>query len=327
MTMWYRTVGCIMILTLSLLAAPLAADAQPAGKVYRIGFLRAGHPPTAWVEAFQQGLRERGYVNGQHVVVEYRVTDGSLDPLPPLAEELVRLKVDVLLASSSPSAVAAKNVTTSVPIVFVNVFDPVEIGLVPSLAHPGGNITGIAATSPELAGKRLELLRELVPQLRRVAVLSHPATPSHLKQLQGAEDAARALGMEMQLVPVRAPEDFDVAFQAVRGTDGLLLLESSFFTTHRARLVSLAAASRLPAMFGVREFVDAGGLMSYGVHYPDLYRCAATYVDKILKGATPADLPVEQPMKFELVLNLKTAKALGITMPPLLLFQADEVNQ
>jgi putative ABC transport system substrate-binding protein len=231
--MWCRAVRCLMILTLSLLAAPLAA-AQPAGKVYRIGFLRAGQPPTAWVEALQQGLRERGYVEGQHVVIEFRVTDGSLAPLPQLAEELVRLKVDVIVASSSPSAVAAKKVTTSVPIIFVNVFDPVEIGLVPSLAHPGGNITGIAATGSELVGKRLELLRELVPQLRRVAVLGHPATPSHLKQLQGAEDAVRTLGIQMQPIPVHGPEDFEAAFQAVHGADGLLPLESVFFTTHRA---------------------------------------------------------------------------------------------
>jgi putative tryptophan/tyrosine transport system substrate-binding protein len=176
-------VGLILTLALAVLVAPLAAHAQPAGKVYRIGFLRAGQPPTAWVEAFQQGLRERGYIDGQNVVVEYRVTDGSLEPLPQLAAELVRSKIDVIVASSSPSAVAAKNATTSVPIVFVNVFDPVEIGLVPSLGRPGGSITGLAATSPGLAGKRLELLRELVPQLRRIAVLSHPATPSTPKQL------------------------------------------------------------------------------------------------------------------------------------------------
>jgi putative ABC transport system substrate-binding protein len=214
-----------------------------------------------------------------------------------------------------------------VPIVFVNVFDPVEIGLVPSLARPGGNITGLAGTSPGLAGKRLELLRELVPQLRRVAMLSHSATPSTPKQLQEAEDAARALGMQVQSVPVHGPDDFDAAFKAMRGADGLLLLDVAFFTTHRARLVGLAAESRLPAICGVKEMVDAGGLMSYGVHYPDLYRRAATYVDKLLKGAKPAALPVEQPMKFEFVINLKTAQALGLTIPPTLLFQADKVIQ
>jgi len=301
------------------------AQEHQAGKVYRIGFLRAGPPPKTWVEALQQGLRERGYVDGQNVVVEFRFTDGSVDQLPQLAEELVRLKVDVILASSSPSAVAAKKATTSVPIVFVNVFDPVELGLVPSLGRPGGNITGLASTSAELAGKRLQLLRELVPKLRRVGVLSHPPTPSNPKQLQGAEDAARALGMQVQPVPVRGPNDFDSAFKAVRGADGLLLLDIAFFTTHRARLVALAAESRLPAIYGYRDIVDVGGLMSYGPHFPDMYRRAATYVDKIFKGAKPADLPVEQPTKFEFVINSRTAKALGLTIPPSLLLQADQV--
>jgi putative ABC transport system substrate-binding protein len=230
---------------LGLLTAPLAAEAQPAGKVYRIGFLRAGPPPKTWVEAFQQGLQERGYIDGQNVVVEFRST-GSFDQLPQLAEELVRLKVDVILASSSPAAVAAKKATTSVPIVFVNVFDPLELGLVPSLARPGGNITGLAATSPELAGKRLELLRELIPKLRRVAVLSHPPTPSNPKWLKGAEVAARALGMQIQVVPVQGPNDFDAAFKAMRGADGVLPLDSSLFTTHRARLVGLAAEAACP---------------------------------------------------------------------------------
>jgi putative tryptophan/tyrosine transport system substrate-binding protein len=311
----------------SFVALSGAAHAQEpqAKKVYRIGVLRAGPLPKTWGEALQQGLRERGYIEGQNVVVEVRFTDGSLDQLPQLAEELARLKVDVILASSSPAAVAAKKATTSVPIVFVNVFDPVELALVPSLARPGGNITGLAATSPELAGKRLELLRELVPKLRRVAVFSHPPTPSTPKQLQGAEDAARALGMQVQPVSVRGPNDFDSAFKAVRGADGVLLLDSAFFTTHRARLVGLAATSRLPVIYGYREMVEVGGLMSYGVHFPDLYRRAATYVDKILKGAKPADLPVEQPTKFEFVINLRTAKALGLTIPPSLLLQADQV--
>ena len=309
------------------LAVPLAAQAQKPTKVYRIGFLRAGSPPTIWIEAFQQGLRERGYVNGQNVVIEFRFTDGSHDRLPQLAEELVRSKVDVILASSSPSAVAAKNATRSLPIVFVNVYDPVGLGLVPSLGHPGGNITGLSYSSADLGGKRLELLRELVPKMRRVAVLAHPATPSSPKQLKEAEVAARALGIQVQEVPVRSPNDFESAVKAVRGADALLPLEVAFFTTHRARLVGLAATSRLPAIYGVKELAEAGGLMSYGVHFADLYRRAATYIDKILKGATPADLPVEQPTKFELVINLKTAKALGLTIPPLLLARADEVIQ
>ena len=312
-----------------LLAAPLAVEAQEqkARKVYRIGFLRAGQPPKPWVEAFQQGLRERGYVDGQNVVVEFRFTDGSVDQLPRLAEELVRLKVDVILASAAPPALAAKKATTSVPIVFVNVFDPVELGLIPSLGRPGGNITGLASTSADLAGKRLELLRELVPKLRRVAVLWDPANPTNPIQLKGVEVAARTLSLQLQPAPVQGPSDFDAAFKAARGANGLLLLDSPLVITHRARLAGLAAASRLPAISGLRDFVEVGGLMSYGVDFPDSFRRAAVYVDKILKGAKPADLPVEQPTKFELVINLKTAKALGLTIPPSLLARADEVIQ
>jgi putative ABC transport system substrate-binding protein len=308
-----------------LLAAPLAAQAQPAGKVYRIGFLRAGQPPESYLDGFQQGLRERGYVYGQNVVVEFRATDGSVDSLPRLTEELLRLKVDVFLASAAPAAVAVRRATTSVPIVFVGVVDPVGLGLVPSLGRPGGSITGLATTSADFAGKRLELLRAIVPSLRRVAVLWHPANPSNPIQLKGAEAAARALGMRLELVSIQGPNDFDSASKAVPGTDGLLFLESPLFTTHRARLAELAARSRLPAIYGQREYVEVGGLMSYGTHFKDLYRRAAWYVDKILKGARPGDLPVEQPTNFELVINLKTAKALGLTIPQSLLQRADQV--
>ena len=308
-----------------LLAAPLAAEAQQAGKVYRIGFLRAGQPPESYLDAFQQGLRERGYVYGQNVVVELRATDGSVDPLPRLTEELLRLKVDVFLASAAPAALAVRKATTSVPIVFVGVVDPVGLGLVPSLGHPGGSITGLATTSADLAGKRLELLREIVPGLRRVAVLWHPANPSNPIQLKGAQAAARTLGMRLEPVSIQGPNDFDSAGEAVPGTDGLLCLESPLFTTHRAGLAELAAKNRLPAIYGQSEYVEVGGLMSYGTHFKDLYRRAAWYVDKILKGAKPGDLPVEQPTKFELVINLKTAKALGLTIPPSLLQRADQV--
>jgi putative ABC transport system substrate-binding protein len=308
-----------------LLATPLAAEAQPAGKVYRIGFLRAGQPPESYLDGFQQGLRERGYVYGQNVVVELRATDGSVDPLPRLTEELLRLKVDVFLASAAPAAVAVRRATTSVPIVFVGVVDPVGLGLVPSLGRPGGSITGLATTSADFAGKRLELLRAIVPSLTRVAVLWHPANPSNPIQLKGAQAAARALGMRLETVSIQGPNDFDSASKAVPGTDGLLFLESPLFTTHRARLAELAARSRLPAIYGQREYVEVGGLMSYGTHFKDLYRRAAWYVDKILKGAKPGDLPVEQPTNFELVINLKTAKALGLTIPPALLQRADHV--
>jgi putative ABC transport system substrate-binding protein len=258
-------------------------------------------------------------------VVEFRFTDGSVDLLPQLADELVRLKVDVLVASAAPPALATKKATTSVPIIFMSVVDPVELGLIPGLGRPGGNITGLAISSADLAGKRLELLRELVPKLRRVAVLWDRSNLGNPMQLKGAEVAARPLGMQLESVPVRGPNDFDSGFKAVRDADGLLQLDSPLFTTHRARLVGLAATSRVPAIYGYSEMVEIGGLLSYGAHLPDLYRRAATYVDKILKGAKPGDLPVEQPTKFELVINLKTAKALGLTIPPSVLMRADQV--
>jgi len=309
--------------------APLraaAAQEYKAGKVYRIGFLRLGQPSKDWVEAFQQGLRERGYVDGQNVVVEYRFTDGSVDQLARLAEELVRLKVDVIVTSAAPAALAAKKVITSVPVVFVSVVDPVGQGLVRSLGRPGGNITGLAEGGPELAGKRLELLRELVPNLRRVAVLWHSGNPGQLLQLKEAEVAARTFGMQIESVPVKGPSDFDSAFKAARATDALLITPAPVFTgVHRARLVELAATNRLPAIYGYRQNVEVGGLVSYGASYKDLLRRAGTYVDKILKGEKPADLPVEQPTKFELWINLRTAKALGLTIPPSLLLRADQV--
>ncbi len=313
----------ILFASASFVALRGAAAHAQAGKVHRIGFLRDGQPPQGYVEAFQQGLREWGYVDGRNVVIEFRI--GSVDQLPQLAEELVRLKVDVIVASAAPSALAAKKATTSVPIVFVNVFDPVELGLVRSLARPGANITGLAFSSADLAGKRLELLREVVPKLRRVAMLWHSDNPGNLVQLKGAEVAARTLGMQFERVPVRGTDDFDAGFKAMRAADGLLQANAPLFTTHRARLVGLAAKSRLPAIYGQREYVEVGGLMSYGPHIPDQNRRAAAYVDKILKGAKPADLPVEQPTKFELAINGRTAKALGLTIPPSLLLRADQV--
>jgi putative tryptophan/tyrosine transport system substrate-binding protein len=314
-----------LLLACAILLAPLAAGAQQAGRVYRIGFLRAGPPPATFIEALQQGLRELGYIEGQNVVIEYRFTEGGVDQLPQLAEELVRHPVDVILASAAPPALAAQQVTSAVPIVFVGVNSPVELGLVKSLAHPEGNITGLAISAGILAGKRLEFLREVVPTLRRVAVFWRPANPGNHVQMQGAEDAAQALGVQLQPLAMQRPEDLALLFQAAQGADGLLLLEDSLFTAHRSRLVELAAKSQIPAIYGQREFVDAGGLMSYGVHYPDVYRRAATYVDKLLKGAKPAELPVEQPIKYEFVINLKTAQPLRLTLPPMVLFQADEI--
>jgi putative tryptophan/tyrosine transport system substrate-binding protein len=308
----------------SLLAAPLAAEAQRQNRVFRVGFLRSGQPPKAFIDEFQQGLRALGYVAGQNIVIEYRFTDGSIDPLPRLAAELVRLKVDVILASTGPAALAAQSVTNTVPIVFV-IPDPEGLGIVPNLAHPGGNVTGLAMSSADLPGKRLQLLKEVVSKLPRVAVLWHPANPTDQVQAKEAQASVGALDLQLQLVPVWGPDDFEWAFEAARGAGGLLQLDGVLFTTYRTRLVNLAIKSRLPAIYGFKEFPDAGGLMSYGAHLPDLYRRAAAYVDKILKGANPGDLPVEQPTKFELVINLKTAKALGLTIPQPLLLRADEV--
>jgi len=299
-----------------------AANAE-AGKVPRIGILRDGQPPQSYIEAFQRGLRELGYVDGRNVIVEFR--SGSLDQLPQLAAELVRLKVDVIVASPGSAALAAKRTTTEIPIVFASVNYPVEIGLVSSLARPGGNVTGTSFNAAELAGKRLELLKQVAPTLRRVAVLSHPPYHTNTMQLKEAEVAARTLGIQLEPIVIWGPDDFEAAFKAVRGTDGLLLPDMPFFNTHRARVVELAARNRLPAIYGLRSIVDAGGLMSYGPDVPELHRRAAAYVDKILRGAKPGDLPVEQPTKFEFVINSNTAKLLALTIPPSLLFRADQV--
>jgi len=308
-----------------LLAAPLAAEAQPAGKVYRIGLLSQGQPVKAALEALQQGLRERGYAEGRNLIWEFRSTDGSLDQLPQFAEELVRLKVDVILARASSGAMAAKRATTSIPIVFFAVYAPVEIGLVPNLGHPGGNITGVAINAADMAGKRLQMLKDLVPTLKRVAMLTHPPHPTNAVQLQEAEAAARTLGVQLEAVPVRGVDDFDSALKALGGIGGLLHADTPLFVTHRARLVDAVARRRLPAIYAFRAYVEAGGLMSHGADLPDLYRRAATYVDKILKGAKLADLLIERPMKFELFINLKMAKQIGLTISPNVLARADKV--
>lgn len=301
------------------------AQQQPAGKVYRIGVLSQEQLPKVQFEALQQGLRERGYVEGRNFVWELRLANGSLDQLLQLAEELVRLKVDVILARSSSGAVAAKRATTSVPIVMVPVVDPVELGLVRSLGHPGGNLTGVAVNGSDMAGKRVQLLKELVPRLKRVAMLSHPGHASNARQLQGAEAAARTLGVRLEAVPVRGSDEFATALKALRGIEGVLHADTPLFFAHRARLVDAVAASRLPVVYAYRACVDAGGLVSYGVNYPDLWHRAAFYIDKILKGAKPGDLPVEQPTTFEFVVNTRTAKAMGLTIPPSLLVRADQI--
>ncbi len=319
-------------LTLALLAAPLAADAQQAGKVHRIGYL-SGSSSTAQrdlIEAFRQGLRELGWVEGQNIVIDYRFAEGRFDRLPDLAAELVRLKVDIIVAGPTSPAVAAKNATATIPIVMINVGDPVGTGLIASLACPGGNVTGLTfSVGMEVVGKPLELLKETVPKVRRVAILSNPANPAHALAIREVKVAARSLGVELQLLEARGPEEFDGAFAAMakERVGALLVLADSVVFLHRTRLAELAAKSRLPAAYGFRENVEAGGLMSYGIDMRDNARRAATYVDKILKGAKPADLPVEQPTRFELVINLKTAKALGLTIPQSVLIRADEVIQ
>jgi putative ABC transport system substrate-binding protein len=301
------------------------AQQQPAGKVYRIGLLSQGQLPKAFLEALQEGLRERGYVEGRNLVWEVRSTDGSLDQLPQFAEELVRLKVDVILARSSSGTTVAKRATTVIPIVFVSVYAPVEIGLVASLGHPGGNITGVAINVEDMVAKRVQLLKELVPTLKRVAMLSHPPHPTNALQLQGGMGAARTLGVQFEAVPVRGADDFASALRALRGIDGVLNADTPLFVTHRARLVDAVAGSRLPAIYPHRIYVEAGGLMSYGPNTVDLWRRAAAYVDKILKGAKPGDLPVEQPTTFELVINNRTAKAIGLKIPPSFVSRADQI--
>jgi len=329
-----RTIWLIAVLTFGFLVAPLAAEAQPPTKVYRLGWLRPDSPapsePYPPQEAFRRRLREFGYVEGQNLVIESRYAEGREERLPELAAELVRLKVDVIVGPGTAAIVAAQHATRTIPIVMTGANDPDGQGLVASLAHPGGNTTGLSNLGVKLPGKRLELLKEAVPQITRIAVLGNPADPAYAPALHTATVAAQALGLHLHGVDLRSAEELDTAFAAMTraGVDALLVLGEPQLTDRlRGRIVDLAAQSRLPAMYDWRMYVDAGGLMSYGASLIDKYQRAAVYVDKILKGAKPADLPVEQPSKFELILNLKTAKVLGITMPPSLLLQADEVIQ
>jgi ABC-type uncharacterized transport system substrate-binding protein len=315
----------------TLFAAPLAAGAQPAGTVHRIGYLVSGSATVnRYAEAFRQGLRELGWVEGQSIVVEYRFAEGRFDRLPGLAAELVRLKVELIVATPSPAVVAAKSATGTIPIVMIGVADPVGQGLVASLARPGGNVTGVAySVGTETIGKGLELLKEAVPKVQRVAVLSNPTNPSHALAMNSVRTAAQSLGLQLQFLEARGPDAFDGAFAAMarERAGALLVVPDPVFLAQRARLADLTAKSRLPSMHSLREEAESGGLMSYGSTLSSQGRQAAVYVDKILKGAKPADLPIEQPTKFELVINLKTAKALGLTIPPSVLTRADEVIQ
>jgi putative tryptophan/tyrosine transport system substrate-binding protein len=312
-------------------AWPLGARAQErTPKIRRIGYLTGAsstnNPRLA--EAFRQGLREHGWVEGQNILVEYRFADGQYDRLPALAEQLVRLDVEVIVTLATAATVAARNATSTIPLVMWGVGDPVGQGLVASLARPGGNVTGLSYTvGMETFGKGLELLKEAVPHVHVVAVLSNPANPAHVLSVDALKGVARSLGLELLLQEARGPDEFDGAFAAMarERAGALLVVADAMFNSHLVRLVELALRGRLPSMHGFREQVEAGGFMSYGLNLAAQSRQAATYVDKILRGAKPADLPVEQPTKFELVINLRTAKALGITLPPTLLAQADEV--
>jgi putative ABC transport system substrate-binding protein len=320
------------MLVLGGLFSPVTAEAEQATKIARIGYLAtnlAGTPPASHV-AFLEGLRDLGYVEGRNVVIEYRDAEGKVERFPALLAELIALKVDVIVAPGTPAALAAKHATRTLPIVFPVAVDPVQSGLVTSLARPGGNVTGLSALVSELVGKCLEQLTQAVPGVSRVAVLWQPGgldERTEKEMLKGAEVAGRALGVRLQFVQARGPADFERAFSEMTKAraGALTVLTSVMFVNERRRLVDLAAESRLPAAYAQREFVDAGGLMSYGTNVADLFRRAATYVDRILKGAKPGDLPVEQSTKFELVINLKAAKALGLTIPPSVLARADQV--
>ena len=319
----------VMPITLGALLLALSASAQQPAKVPRIGFLSNSSAAAlaARAEAFQQGLRQLGYIEGKNIVIEWRYAEGNQDHLSALAAELVRLKVEAIVTTGATVTRAAKEVTVTTPIVMAQDTDPVANGFVVSLARPGGNITGLSTLQPEITGKRLELLKETVPKLARVAALGSSTTPGNAQTLKEVELAAEGFALKLQYLDVLDPKDIETAFRAAsKGrAQAVLVFSGPLFNLHRPQIVELAAKSRLPAIYNSAEFVNAGGLMSYAASLTDLSRRAAVYVDKILKGRTPADLPVEQPIKFEFVVNLKTAKQIGLTIPPNVLARADWV--
>ena len=319
----------VYLLATFLLTTAAPAQAQPTTKIFRLGYL-AGSSLTvnaARIEAFLQGLRELGYLQGKNIALEYRAAEGKSERYPALASELVSLKVDVIVTAGAASTRAAREATSTIPIVMVQDSDPVDSGFVASLARPGGNITGLSTLAPEISGKRLELLKEIVPKLSRVATLGTSNYPGNAQSLKETELAAAAFGVRVQYLDTLGPQDIEPAFRAAsrENADAVLLLQSFVLNSHRKQIVNLAIKSRLPAIYYSPEWVKDGGLMSYGVSFTDLNLRAAGYVDKILKGATPADLPVEQPTKFELIINLKAAKRIGLTIPPNVLARADRV--
>jgi ABC-type uncharacterized transport system substrate-binding protein len=318
----------VSILAVVILAFVHLADAQQAKKVPRIGFLdpTSSAISKARIEAFRQGLRKFGYTEG-NIAIDYRFAEGKSERLHDLASELVHLNVDVIVARAIPGTIAAKQATTTIPIVFVGVADAVAAGLIASLAHPGGNVTGLTSLAPELSGKRLELLKETFPKVSRVAVLRNPSNPGDPIIWKETQAASQALGLQLQSLEVRSPKELEDAFESATtsGTQALLTLTDPLLQSHRKQIVDFAAKNRLPSIHPDSEYVEAGGLMSYAVNALEFYAHAATYVDRILKGAKPADLPVEQPTKFELVINLKTAKQIGLTIPQSVLYRADRV--
>jgi putative ABC transport system substrate-binding protein len=324
-----RVIGLAVALAVSLTLAPVAAEGQPAGRTVTIGYLGNSSPSleSNLVEAFRDGLRQRGYVEGQNLVIKYVWAEGQQERYAVLARELVSLKPDVILAAGTPGTLAAKQATQSIPIVTAIAGEPVAAGLVSSLAKPGGNVTGLSTLAPELEGKRLELFKEAVPKLSRVVALLNPANPFTTIAWKATQPAAEALGVKLQPVEARSPNDLDRALATIKASrpDGLIVLPDRLLLAYRKSIVQFMIKNRLPGMFPFRDFAQEGGLMAYGPDYTDMFRRAATFVDKILKGAKPGDLPIEQPTKFELVVNLKTARALGLTIPQTILLQADQV--
>jgi putative ABC transport system substrate-binding protein len=287
--------------------------AQQTGKIHRVGMLRVGLTPPNWIESFRKGLRELGYVEGQSVVIEFGLAK-TAGQLPELAAELIQRKVDVIFASGTPSVMPAKG--AGIPVVFVAAIDPVAAGVAASLPKPGGNVTGVSAVHADVTGKRLQLLQELIPKLSKIALLVRSTSPAAPQYVKEAQDAARILGIELQILGVRDPDEFEIAFGSAQAAGALIVSDDAVFTAQRIRIAELALKNRLPTIYGFGDMVEAGGLMAYGPHYGDLYRRAATHVHKILTGAKPADIAIEEPTKFEMVINLKTAKALGLDMPP-----------
>lgn len=310
-----------------LLTAPLVAGSQPTGKSFRIGYLMERPGPTAFDEAFLQGLRDLGYVEGRNITIEYRWAVGGAERLPALAAELVALKPDAIVTAGAPATLAAKRATTRIPIVMASSQDAVATGLVASLSRPGGNVTGQSVFAPELSGKRLQVLKEAFPDLTRVGVLYNSGNPGNPPQYRESENAARALGLQVRAMEAKIPDDLESAFTSAArwGAGAVVILSDSSTITNRAQIASAAAKHRLPTMFANRAYLEGGGLMSYGPNILDAFRRAATHLDKILKGARPGDLPVEQPSTFELAINLKAAKALGLTIAPAVLARADQV--